>query len=426
MSSDIFDDFATEPGGIGSDTARVGDILARGVTLRWDEAVALLQEILEAVTSAEGANAPFPAFEDIVIDREGTVTVLSTRRGERGPVAAGRALHALLATADVPLPLRLFVTQANAPETHKSLQAFAEALAYFGKPGRSDLISAIYERYRSAAPAATPAVPGRPSAPPPLPQNAARREQAAEPRRGLPPWLMPAAIAVCVVSLAAVIWFGMLGGSNRAAASTPTDATAEVAEAPPTAKDAKPARKATAAGREPATAARGSQQPPGADRARRRDVAGNSSAPLFDPSTTRLSEPPLRVAQVPEGPDAEATKATVPLIPAAREYVVAPRENLATTIYSSADTDVEPPVMLYPSLPPTVFVARNADVTVINRMELVIAPDGSVERVRLVNGPTRMPDMMLLSGAKLWKFSPAVKDGTPVRYRAVVTWTGFP
>jgi hypothetical protein len=37
-----------------------------------------------------------------------------------------------------------------------------------------------------------------------------------------------------------------------------------------------------------------------------------------------------------------------------------------------------------------------------------------------------MPDMMLLSGAKLWKFTPAYKDGEPVRYRTVLTWKGFP
>jgi hypothetical protein len=426
VSIDIFDDFAPEPGGMGSGSARVGDILARGVALRWDEAVALLQEVLEAVTSAEGTNALFPAFEDVVIDREGAVAILSTRRGERGPVAAGRALHALLATADVPLPLRLFVTQANAPETHDSLQAFGEALAYFGKPGRSDLIRAIYARYRSTAPTAAPTVPGRPAAPPPLPPNAARREHAPELRRGLPAWLVPAAVAVCVVSVAAVIWFGLIGGGNSAAASTTTEAKAAAAEAPATTKDAKkPAPKATAVGRAPAEAA-GGQQSAAAERAGRRDVASDSSAPLFDPSTIRLSEPPLRVAQVPEGPDTETTKATIPLVPASSEYVVAPRENTAATIYSSADADVQPPVMLYPSLPPTVFVARNADVTVINRMELVIAPDGTVERVRLVNGPTRMPDMMLLSGAKLWRFTPAVKDGTPVRYRAIVTWTGFP
>jgi hypothetical protein len=59
-------------------------------------------------------------------------------------------------------------------------------------------------------------------------------------------------------------------------------------------------------------------------------------------------------------------------------------------------------------------------------MELVVAPDGRVESVRLVNGPTRMPDMMLLSGAKAWRFTPAVKDGIAVRYRTSVSWTGFP
>jgi outer membrane biosynthesis protein TonB len=62
----------------------------------------------------------------------------------------------------------------------------------------------------------------------------------------------------------------------------------------------------------------------------------------------------------------------------------------------------------------------------VNRMELVVASDGSVERVRLVSAPKRMADMMLLSGAKLWKFTPAVKDGVPVRYRTMVSWTVFP
>jgi hypothetical protein len=37
-----------------------------------------------------------------------------------------------------------------------------------------------------------------------------------------------------------------------------------------------------------------------------------------------------------------------------------------------------------------------------------------------------MADMMLLSGAKLWRFSPAVKDGKPVRYRTTLSWTVFP
>ena len=196
------DEFASEQKG----PVRVSDVLARGVPIRWDEAVALLQEIVETITAGGGDEAPMPAFEDVLLDEQGGVRVSAARRGERGPVAAGRALHALLATADVPLPLRLFVTQANAPETHKTLKAFADALAYFGKPGRADLIRAICERYRSTAPAAsTASAPGRPATPPPLPHNPDRGNQVLEQRRTAPQWLMPAAVAVCVASLAAVI-----------------------------------------------------------------------------------------------------------------------------------------------------------------------------------------------------------------------------
>ena len=408
---------------------RVSDVLARGIPIRWDEAVALLQEIVETITAGGGDEAPMPAFEDVLLDEQGGVRVNAARRGERGPVAAGRALHTLLATADVPLPLRLFVTQANAPETHKTLKAFAEALAYFGKPGRADLIRAICERYRSTAPAAsTASAPGRPATPPPLPNNPARGDQILEQRRTAPQWLMPAAVAVCVASLAAVIWFGLLGGgASSAATSTVAEATDATAEGPRQART-RAHRRPTGSGRVRKAQSLNDRQrrPLGArpqstpgDRAPRRDVARESSAPLFDPSTARATEALEAQAR-------ETTKATVPLIQASREYVIAPRENEATTIYSAADADVQPPVMMYPSLPPTVFVARNADVTVINRMELVIAPDGTVERVRLVNGPTRMPDMMLLSGAKLWKFSPATRNGEAVRYRTTVTWSGFP
>ena len=415
------DEFASEQKG----PVRVSDVLARGIPIRWDEAVAVLQEIVETIT-AGGDETPMPAFEDVLLDEQGGVRVNAARRGERGPVAAGRALHTLLATADVPLPLRLFVTQANAPETHKTLKAFAEALAYFGRPGRADLIRAICERYRSTAPAAsTASAPGRPATPPPLPPNPARGDQVLEQRRTAPQWLMPAAVAVCVASLAAVIWFGLLGGGASSAA-TSTEATDATAEAP-TSKDAstsqtngkRPGPKGTVAQRSPAPTTGARPQSTPGDRAPRRDVVRESSAPLFDPSTARAT-------QALEAQARETTKATVPLIQASREYVIAPRENEATTIYSAADADVQPPVMMYPSLPPTVFVARNADVTVINRMELVIAPDGTVERVRLVNGPTRMPDMMLLSGAKLWKFSPATRNGEAVRYRTTVTWSGFP
>jgi hypothetical protein len=409
------DDFGAEAGSVENTGAvRVGDVLARGVSIRWDEAVALLQEIVDTAIEAGGDNAPIPGFDDVLIDGEGTVALQSTRRGERGPVAAGRALHTLLATADVPVPLRLFVTQANAPETHRSLQAFAEGLAYFGRPGRNELIQAIYERYRSLPAGA----PNSPVVPPPLPE---RPDESPEARRhGPPKWLMPAAVALCIVSLVAVMWFGL--GSTGTAESVVTKAKAAIATVAPTIKSAlgsgTSATPTTAEAplvdqKKKSSAARPRQQAPSTPRVDR----GNG---------TRSFEPLVRPFSLPPAAASGASDAAASAIPLTREYVVAPHEDPSATIYSPVDADVQPPVMLYPSLPPPVFFARAGEAVVYNRMELVVAPDGSVESVRLVNGPTRMPDMMLLSGAKAWRFAPATRNGEAVRYRTSISWSGFP
>ena len=90
-----------------------------------------------------------------------------------------------------------------------------------------------------------------------------------------------------------------------------------------------------------------------------------------------------------------------------------------TTIYSEADRDVRPPAMLSSELPLPTFSQWT---TRTNVMELIVSETGAVEHARLLTPPQRMPDMMLLSRAKLWKFGPAMKDGHPVRYRLVLKW----
>ncbi len=96
---------------------------------------------------------------------------------------------------------------------------------------------------------------------------------------------------------------------------------------------------------------------------------------------------------------------------------------MTLTIYSGRDADVEPPVLLYPQIPTNLMLAGENR---LNIMELLISETGSVEQVRLVAGPSRLPDVMLLSGAKAWRFKPASRDGEAVRYRALVSWAGTP
>jgi hypothetical protein len=88
-------------------------------------------------------------------------------------------------------------------------------------------------------------------------------------------------------------------------------------------------------------------------------------------------------------------------------------------VYSAQDAEVRPPQMLGADLPRPAVMNWP---TIKNSMELIVTADGSVERVKWLTSRERMPDVMLLSRAKLWKFSPALRDGQPVRYRLILTW----
>ena len=108
-----------------------------------------------------------------------------------------------------------------------------------------------------------------------------------------------------------------------------------------------------------------------------------------------------------------------PNAPAAEPPSSAPNAAVVDdTIYSTQDRDVVPPHTSETLPGPTI----SSWTTRINAMEVIVSQTGDVERVRLVTPPQRMPDMFALSRAKVWKFTPAMKDGKPVRYRLLLTW----
>jgi TonB family protein len=75
--------------------------------------------------------------------------------------------------------------------------------------------------------------------------------------------------------------------------------------------------------------------------------------------------------------------------------------------------------MVYPQVRPGTIGGPESD---FNTMEIVVSERGLVEQVRLLSTPRRMTDMMLLSGAKTWRFEPATMNGSAVRYRMEITW----
>jgi hypothetical protein len=137
------------------------------------------------------------------------------------------------------------------------------------------------------------------------------------------------------------------------------------------------------------------------------------------PAATRPSQFALAAPRVPAGvPSKPEVVAASPVVAPLQATSVAAYQN-SDSIYSARDADVRPPQMLEADLPRPAVASWP---TITNTVELLVNESGSVDRVKWLTNRERMPDIMLLSRAKMWKFSPATRDGQPVRYRLVLSW----
>jgi hypothetical protein len=84
-------------------------------------------------------------------------------------------------------------------------------------------------------------------------------------------------------------------------------------------------------------------------------------------------------------------------------------------IYTIADDGVTPPTALgrqLPAVPPQGMSNR-----LVGRLELLIGRNGQVESVRLYTPLNRYHERMIVSAAKAWRYTPAMKEGKPVRFQ---------
>jgi hypothetical protein len=362
----------------------LGDVLSRGVALRWPEAVAIIGELCTVLTRDGGPDAPIPDPMHILLTPDGAVTIRSDGRGSAQRTTPGRLLHALLASSDAPSPLRLFVSTAISSDRYESVGAFGEALAYYEVPGRGPLIQAACQRSGSGAlvpAAATPLpVPELPADVPPVTPG----------RPGVPTWAIAAGAAV-LGAVAVAVWLLAVGPSPSRDAATGGGETAEA--------DVTRAEKSSNAA--PGGAGKGGSsdaaQPSVADDARGRSSADGGPR-------VRLTDKGGYFPNASAAPNDAGTSTTA---------LLDGEEPAGETIYSSASSEVQPPVPISP-LPVT---GRDPNLESTATIELVVDEQGNVARVRLISQPTRMQPMMLLSAAKAWTFRPALREGRPVKYR---------
>jgi outer membrane biosynthesis protein TonB len=394
---------------------RLDDLLARDVGARWFEGVAVVQLVCRQLLAQGSRSSGFPRSRDILLGPGGSITIAGESAGN--PVQAAAHLLALMLSDDVPVRLRLAVSQATASASgYSSLAEFSEALAYFERPSPQSIVDALRQRALVAAPRqmvpSQQAVPSSAVEPPAVPLPAAARRRAS--------WVPLTMVTIAAIACASVWLIGLSG-------TEPLSAPDVVA-----ADSAKPAASDKGAGRKRSTksvaapvrqgdpAARAATENEESTRVTRAWAPDAAAALQVSGWTVSYSYPELSPFTVPVVEEEEQIVVGVLGTTGDHEPDV---EQTQDRIYSKADREVTLPLNVYPRLPPE---PPGFNATARTILELTITTDGLVERVKMLTTPRNVHEFMLLSAAKAWRFEPATIAGRPVRFRHTMVLTAMP
>ena len=130
-------------------------------------------------------------------------------------------------------------------------------------------------------------------------------------------------------------------------------------------------------------------------------------APTPDPATTSPAAGTAQASATAEAPAVPAPTATKAATP-----------NDPMHIYGSTDGDVKPPTAIAQNLPawnPATAGEKRTRFTGV--VEVIINEDGSVLSAMMRESVQPAYDALLLKAASAWKYKPATRNGSPVKYR---------
>jgi hypothetical protein len=453
----------------------LSDLRARNVQPAWQEAVAVMQELVQTI-SATGAQ--LPDLEHVALIPNGDVVALPGGSASEDPVRqAALMLKTLVDGGATPPELGQFIEKnLGGPGKSETLSDFARNLSFYERPGRRADIERLAGRAMAAA------------------QNSRADEELrrlkertsdaaerrlddivfpdmvamAERRRPTPTLALAGAFGLLVVLLAGGWWWwqrarapqapvvphpvqatppsmpaGQSAGpeanpmANATAApstsgASPTGSSAASTGTPAVGEASSPAASST-----PATGAAPQlsliDRTAAAVRSTVDRLLGNPAPPTATTTTAELPPPPAKPAKArrkpaPSAPGTSSPPTKASSMPATAPTVLEPPPPVVfgappvdENVYSTLDAAVIPPVLVRPVLPkqPPPGVPES----MIGTIELLVDEQGDVEAVRLTSPANRFHERMLVSAAKMWKFRPAFKDGHPVRYRTRVRLT---
>jgi len=419
---------------------QLSSLVARGLRFEWHEAVAVVQGVGDLMRGAEAWESDVvPDADHIWLRSNGEMTVAPGTKRTGGSAsqsvsALARLLLSLVDEAQLPVQLRLVALSANSPTPpYANAEEFSRAVAYFERPGRPAAIRDLYRRGH-----ALPAEAVTPGAVRTAPSEQAKQAPPRPRRRAV---VVIAATALAVIAAGVALWWFLgrppltrlssVGGQASAKVSRGLTAAKEVlvssavaawerVAGTQTQPEASPAAEPTQVTAQ--TARRGAARP---GTARSQGPAASAAQAGSSPTVTELpipSIPEFRAFDLatpvttPPGNVAPATGTPTSTSRQARvdEQLAVPTADSPGPVYTSADQEVVPPTPVRPKLPTVLPSGTRLDALSI--MDLLISENGDVVSVRLVPPARDVREAMMLSAAKAWRFAPATRNGTAVRY----------
>ena len=376
----------------------LADLQRPALSLHWHEAVAVIAELADTMRASGLTQVPAP--ESIVITADGALVAAGGLALEGLPTRnlAG-LLEGLLSSC--PPEVKEFVTGNLAePPAQATLEAFADTIAFFERPGRRGIVQAVAARAAE--------VENEARADDELEKLAARARAKQVEEPGVPPQdapTRPRKRGVLVAGAAAILLLAGAGFVLFVPPSKPATLTGRVQTR---------VKEIVQAGLEAVGVERPRESPP-------------APAPLADPASSaprakrrpsaRQTRPVELTVRVNELGGVPAPSAAAP----DERVVPEPPANHDSTVYDADSDGVEPAVLVRPHLPAR--PASSIESAQLGVLELVVSHTGAVDHVRLISPENRYHDRMMVAAAKTWRFRPATKDGLPVRSRTHIRVT---
>jgi hypothetical protein len=401
----------------------LSDILSRRLHLQWYEGIAIVRGVAARLLEHQGAGMRIPELHQIVLLADGYVTLNGGAIASEPLRRLGQVTQAVLTDANVPVQLRLIVSRATAPiPSYSSLAEYDQALAYFERPDHAGILKALFARAEVAGPmTAGDAAPTLDSIAP-LSDTKAAASLAQRHRKHVRPLIATAAVLVGVATVSgAAVLYGRTASATVKGGDV-ARATVVAADAAGAAVLASVSAVSDRVGLGRIVAANAADAAPGSPAALPSAREPKMQPARSVPASVNLVKAdiegvPPRTVIAYEVPQERASVNESPLQPgdALKRLADAPIDSV---VYAIGTDGVSPPVGVHPQLPrqlpPTVDRAN------LSRIELIIARDGSVESARLLGDRRDLQGGMFLSATKAWRFRPATKDGTAVRYRMTI------